>query len=436
MKDAASAARGLLLLACLSVLSAGAARAQGVTTASMNGFVTDEAGEPLPGANVVAVHEPSGTTYGAATRSGGAYTIPNMRVGGPYTVTASYVSFEAQTETDVSLSLGQTLRLDFALAEDALELEGIEVTAEEDEVLNADRTGAATYVDPAEIAQLPSISRSTRDLTRLDPRSDGNFSFAGRNWLYNNVTLDGSYFNNPFGLDDPAPGGQAGAEPVPYNAIEQVQVSLAPFDVRDGGFTGASINQVTKSGTNQFRGTLYTFYRDENLIGNTVSGNTVVANPELTFNQVGFSVGGPIVEDKLFFFVNGELSRRDDPGANFAPDTDDTVAFGESRVQASDLEAIRSRLARSLRLRARRVRRVYPRDRQQQAARQAGLEPEHEQQPLAPLELPRRLPRSAGESGGDLVRGHRAGPEREQPAVPERRLPHQQRAELVRVRAQ
>ena len=334
----------LLPLACLSLFATGTARAQGVTTASMNGFVTDEAGEPLPGANVVAVHEPSGTTYGAATRAGGAYTIPNMRVGGPYTVTASYVSFRPRTETDVTLSLGQTLRLDFELAEDALELEGVEITAEEDEVLNADRTGAATYVDPTEVARLPSISRSTRDLTRIDPRSDGNFSFAGRNWLYNNVTLDGSYFNNPFGLDDPAPGGQAGAEPVPYDAIEQVQVSLAPFDVREGGFTGASINQVTKSGTNQFQGTLYTFYRDENLIGNTVGGNTVVANPELAFNQVGFSVGGPIVRDRLFFFVNGELSRRDDPGANFAPNTDGDVDFGESRVRASDLEAISDRL--------------------------------------------------------------------------------------------
>ena len=114
---------------------------------------------------------------------------------------------------------------------------------------------------------LPSIKRSTRDLTRLDPRSDGNFAFAGRNWLYNNVSLDGSYFNNPFGLDDPAPGGQTNAEPVPYDAVEQVQVSLAPFDVREGGFTGANINTVTKSGTNRLRGSLYSFGRNEALLG-------------------------------------------------------------------------------------------------------------------------------------------------------------------------
>ena len=131
------------------------------------------------------------------------------------------------------------------------------MTAAEDEVLNAGRTGAATFISPEQVELLPSIKRSTRDLTRLDPRSDGNFSFAGRNWLYNNVSLDGSYFNNPFGLDDPAPGGQTNAEPVPYDAVEQVQVSLAPFDVREGGFTGANINTVTKSGTNDFRGSVY-----------------------------------------------------------------------------------------------------------------------------------------------------------------------------------
>ena len=348
MENTALAARVLLSLACAAFLITGTARAQGVTTASLSGFVADETGAPLVGANVVAVHEPSKTSYGATTRAGGAYTIANMRVGGPYTIVCFVTSrarFKPQALTGVTLSLGQALQLDFTLVPATGELEGVMVAAKEDEVFNADRTGAVTYVDPTEVARLPSITRSTRDLTRLDPRSDGNFSFAGRNWLYNNVTLDGSYFNNPFGLDDPAPGGQAGAEPVPYDAIEQVQVSLAPFDVREGGFTGASINQVTKSGTNELKATLYTFYRDENLIGNTVRGNAVVANPELAFNQVGFSAGGPIIRDRLFFFVNGERSRRDDPGTHFTPDTDGTIAFGETRVRASDLAVISDRLA-------------------------------------------------------------------------------------------
>ena len=321
--------------------------AQGVTRAAMSGIVTDEAGQPLPGANVVAIHVPSGTQYGSSTRVEGNYNIPNMRVGGPYRVSVSFIGFNDQTEEDVFLSLGQNLRLDFQLSESAVELEGIEVSAEQDEVLNASRTGAATFVSPEQVAQLPSINRSTRDLIRLDPRNDGNLSFGGRNWLYNNISLDGSYFNNPFGLDDPAPGGQAGAEPVPYESVEQVQVSIAPFDVREGGFTGANVNTVTKSGTNEFKGSVYTYLRNENFVGNEVSGQTVVANPDLSFNQSGFTLSGPIIQNKLFFFINGELERRDDPGSNFVADRDGNVDFGESRVNASTMDEI-SRILRDV----------------------------------------------------------------------------------------
>ena len=186
----------------------------------------------------VAVHLPSGTEYRATARTGGAYSLLNMRVGGPYRVTATMIGFQPKTAENVELNLGETQRVDLALEPQVVELEEIAVTAAADDILDAGRTGAATYVSPEQVELLPSIKRSTRDLTRLDPRSDGNFSFAGRNWLYNNVSLDGSYFNNPFGLDDPAPGGQTNAEPVPYDAVEQVQVSLAPFDIREGGFTG------------------------------------------------------------------------------------------------------------------------------------------------------------------------------------------------------
>lgn len=341
--------RSLRLLAPLLalVLALGfaprAAEAQGVTTSAINGFVTGEDGTPLPDAMVLAVHVPSGTEYRTAARTGGAFSLLNMRVGGPYRVTASMIGFRPRTEENVQLSLGQTLRLDLVLGAQAVELEEIAVTAERDEVLDAGRTGAATYIDPRQVEVLPSIKRSTRDLTRLDPRSDGNFSFAGRNWLYNNVSLDGSYFNNPFGLDDPAPGGQTNAEPVPYDAVEQVQVSLAPFDVREGGFTGANINTVTKSGTNNLRGSLYTFGRNEALLGNTVRGSEVVANPDLSFIQSGFSLSGPLVRDKLFFFVNAELERTDDPGTNFAA-SQGSPGFGISRVEASVMDAIRQRM--------------------------------------------------------------------------------------------
>src|SRR4030042_3265904 len=250
--------------------------AQGVTTAALSGIVTTEEGEPLPGANVIVVHEPSGTQYGASTRTNGLSNLPNLKIGGPYSVTVSFVGYRTQKVEDIFLNIGQNLRLDYVLESEAVEISEVSVVSELDEILNSTRTGAETSISPRQVQELPTIKRSTRDLTRLDPRSDGNFSFAGKNWLYNNISLDGSYFNNPFGLDDPAPGGQTNAEPVPYDAVEQVQVSIAPFDVREGGFTGAGINNVTKSGTNQLKGSIYTFYRNESLIGNTVSGQDVI----------------------------------------------------------------------------------------------------------------------------------------------------------------
>ncbi|HSH76608.1 MAG TPA: carboxypeptidase regulatory-like domain-containing protein, partial [Longimicrobiales bacterium] len=323
-------------------LSAPGLVAQGVTTGALSGFVVSTEGQPLEGSVVLAVHTPSGTRYSTLTRATGAYSLPNMRVGGPYTVSAQMIGHETGTQEGIVVQLGQTVQVDFDLVPSAVQLGAIVVTA--DQTLNADRTGAATFVEPEAVAQLPSVRRSTRDLIRTDPRNDGNFSFAGRNWLFNNVSLDGSYFSNPFGLDDPAPGGQANAEPIPFEAVEQVQVSVAPFDVRQGGFTGANVNTVTKSGTNDFQASAYTYYRNESLIGNQVRGQDVIANPDLGFNQSGFTAGGPIQRDKLFFFLNGELERRDDPGSDFVADTDGDEDFGESRVSAATMDAIRDRM--------------------------------------------------------------------------------------------
>jgi hypothetical protein len=332
-----------LLLAGFLLFAPATLPGQGVTTSALNGLVSSEQGPPIAQANVLAVHLPSGTQYRAVARGGGAYAILNMRVGGPYRVTVTYIGYQPKTENDVFLSLGQTFRLDFRLKPQAVQLAGLEVTATQDVVLNAGRTGAATFIDPTKVALMPSVKRSTRDLIRLDPRSDGNFSFAGRNWLYNNISLDGSYFNNPYGLDDPAPGGQSSAEPVPYDAVEQVQVSIAPFDVREGGFTGANINTVTKSGTNSFHGSLYSFYRNDALEGNSVRGSPVVANPDLKYLQSGFAFSGPIQRNKLFFYLNAELERTDDPGTNFAA-SHGTTGFGISRVEASVMDAIRQRM--------------------------------------------------------------------------------------------
>ncbi len=320
--------------------------AQGVTTATINGFVSDSDGSPLPGANVIAVHEPSGTRYGASTRESGVFILPSLKIGGPYTVTVSFIGFNTITKSGIYLNIGQVLKLDFKMTSESVELGELVVTGEVDNVLNSDRTGAETYINADEVIALPSIKRSTRDLTRLDPRSDGNFSFGGKNWLYNNYSVDGSYFNNPFGLDNPSPGGQTNAEPLPYDAIEQVQVSIAPYDVREGGFTGAGINTVTKSGTNNFQGSIYTFYRNESMQGDKV-GDAVIINPKLSFNQYGFTVSGPIIKNKLFFFINGELERREDPGTNFTADTDGDPTnndAGTSRVQASVMDQIRQRM--------------------------------------------------------------------------------------------
>jgi hypothetical protein len=321
---------------------------QGVTTAALSGIVADQNGTPLENAIITAVHEPTGTSYRGTTRAGGSYTILNMRIGGPYRVTATLIGYQPHSESNITLALGQNLRVDFHLVAQAVTVSGIEVAARHDEVLNADRTGAATFIDQELVQVMPSIKRSTRDLTRLDPRSDGNMAFGGRNWLYNNISVDGSYFSNSFGLDDPAPGGQTNAEPVPYDAVEQVQVSIAPYDVRQGGFTGANINTVTRSGSNEMRGTAYSFYRTDALQGNSVSGQPVVANPSLSYVQTGFSLGGPLMRNRLFFYFNAELERTSDPGSDFVACTTTcgaaTQPLGVSRVRADTMNAIRQRM--------------------------------------------------------------------------------------------
>ena len=330
----------LVVSLCLAL--PGVLRAQGVTTSAVSGIVTDTSGVPIEGATVLAIHTPSGTQYRARSRSSGAYTLPNVRVGGPYRITTTFIGFQPGNADDVFLVLGETRRLDFRLIRVAAQLTGTRIVATRE--AEAVRTGAATVVDTLQVVAMPSIKRSTRDLTRIDPRSDGNYSFAGRNWLFNSITLDGSYFNNSFGLDDPAPGGQASAEPVPFDAVEQVQVAIAPFDVRQSGFTGASVNIVTKSGTNDFRGSAYYFGRNDALQGNKVSGAEVLANPSLKFLQSGVSLGGPIIRNKLFFFANGEVERTDNPGTNFVASRNGATGFGISRVSADTMDMIRDRL--------------------------------------------------------------------------------------------
>lgn len=314
-----------------------------VTTATITGLVTDDKGETLIGATVVATHTPSGTYYGTTTRADGRYTLPNLRVGGPYTVEVTYTGYKAQTNDGLQLSVGQKLPLNFKLLSADNTLGEVTVSAYANDVVNNQRTGAATNIGSEQIRNLPTISRSAADYYRLNPQSDGN-SFGGRNDQFNNFSLDGTIFNNPFGLDAATPGGQTDAQPVSLDAIEQIQVALAPYDVTQAGFTGAAINAVTKSGTNEFKGTVFGFFRNQDMIGGKIKDTKSPVN-DLTQGQYGFSLGGPIVKNKLFFFANAEIERRQDLGtAGFVAGRPGLSGANVSRVTAADLELVRDAL--------------------------------------------------------------------------------------------
>ncbi len=309
-----------------------------VTTAGLSGRVTsaDEGG--LLAATVTATHIPSGTFYGVTTQSDGSYTIPNMRIGGPYTVVVSYLGYETQELKDVYLSLGQKLKLNFELISEGVSMDEVTVTGTLDPSLNGKKTGSATFIGSDQLQNLPTISRSAEDYTRLNPMSAEGGSFAGRNDQFNNYSLNGTIFNNPFGLDAATPGGQSDAQPVSLDAIDQIAVNIAPYDVTQSGFTGASINAVTKSGSNRLEGTVYGFFRNSDMTGGTVNG-TEVPKGDLNSFQSGFAIGGPIIKDKIFFFANLERTKRSDLGSLFEPNTG-SGANNESRVLASDMQMV------------------------------------------------------------------------------------------------
>ncbi len=313
-----------------------------VTTSNIRGTVVDDQNVPLLGANVVAVHTPTGTRYGAITNEDGRYNLLNLRVGGPYEVTISYVGFRDQVRNDVFLSLGKTFSYDAQLISESQALEEVILVGDQGGTFGSDRTGSETSLGRRELTRLPTITRSAADFTRLEPTSDGN-SFGGRNNQYNNFSLDGSIFNNPFGLDAATPGGQTNAQPISLDAIDQIQVSLAPYDVTQAGFTGASVNAVTKSGTNEIHGTVYGFYRNEDLTGSKVDGEDIFV-PDLSQTQFGFSVGGPIIKNKLFFFANFERDQREDLGSNFEADRGQG-GNNVARVSAADMIAVSDALA-------------------------------------------------------------------------------------------
>ncbi|MBT8289862.1 MAG: carboxypeptidase regulatory-like domain-containing protein [Muriicola sp.] len=313
-----------------------------VTTSAIRGTVFEGDNQPLFGANVVAVHTPTGTKYGAISNQDGRYNLPNLRIGGPYEITVSYVGYKSQIQTDVFLTLGKTTILEFNLISESQALDEVVVTYDQTGTFGSDRTGAETSVGRRELTRLPTISRSASDFIRLDPQASSGasgLSFGGRNDQYNNFSLDGAIFNNPFGLDAATPGGQTNAQPISLDAIDQIQVTTAPYDVTQSGFTGASVNAVTKSGTNEFYGTAYGFFRNDDLTGGKINGDDVFKTG-LEQTQYGFSLGGPIVKNKLFFFVNFERDELTELGTDgFVPNTG-TGDINESRVSLSDFQLV------------------------------------------------------------------------------------------------
>ncbi len=315
----------LLLLSAALVLITGELFAQGSTTASMRGRITDNNGEGLPGAAVKAVHTPTGSEWGNVTDLDGYFRLPNLNVGGPYTVTISFVGFETKTKENIYLTLGQTYNLNDNLEENTTELEAVIISANQGDIFDGNRTGAATFVGTESIETLPTVGRSIGDFVRLTPQasitegSDGlSLSIGGQNNRYNAIYIDGAVNNDVFGLAGSGTnGGQTGVTPISLDAIEQFNVSVAPFDVRQSGFAGGSISAVTRSGTNEFEGSAYYYFQNEKLSGVTPQEDDEdlesLRLPDFSSQTYGFRLGGPVVKNKLFFFVNAELQRDEVP---------------------------------------------------------------------------------------------------------------------------
>ncbi len=322
---------------------------QGTTTSTLIGSIIDQSGEALIGATITAIHTPSGTFYGTGTDLSGNYRIDNMRVGGPYTITASYVGQEDLTQDNVYLRLGETRTQNLVLGSGAIQLDEITVVGQSGSVgLN---TGSSTSISTEQIENMPTLGRNLTDYTRLTPQArstfDGGVSFGGQNNRYNAIYVDGAVNNDVFGLaGNGQNGGQTGIAPFSIDAIEQIQVVLSPYDVSYGGFAGGGINAVTKSGTNCFTGSAYVFNQNQGLAGKTngkiaerlaLSQNVDIDSidrnrlDDFSSNLYGLSLGGPILKDKAFFFLNAEIQRDETP-APFSGEYDGDTSLDSLQV--------------------------------------------------------------------------------------------------------
>jgi hypothetical protein len=342
--------RSKLLLLFTILLLGSCAFAQTITNGTITGQVIDQQKAVLPGATVVAVHTETGTTYEAITQNDGRYTMQAVRIGGPYVVKASMGKFQTQEKGNITVGLGETQEVNFVLQIEGI-TETVTVTAEA-QVFDLARAGTASNVPTRVIEELPTIQRSINDFARTSPHFNTNtdsaggsdmISVAGRNNRYNNMQIDGAVNNDVFGLASTGtPGGQTGTQPVSLDAIQEIQLVVSPYDVRQGGFSGGSINAVTKSGSNAFHGTGYFFGRDQRFV-NSIPSVTSVANPTAVDTKVGpfsdkqggFSVGGPIVKNKLFFFANLDWARKTTPAGYSIDGTS-----GQKFDKASDIQPV------------------------------------------------------------------------------------------------
>ncbi|MCW3087169.1 MAG: cell envelope biosis protein OmpA, partial [Sediminibacterium sp.] len=306
-----------------ALLIAFASMAQ-VTSGSITGTVNTNTGAGLEGAVVTATHTPSGTSYKTITKKGGSFNLPGIRVGGPYVVKVEYVGLKTETIQDIHIALGDPYTLSVALNDATASLTEVVVLAQRSRNV-ADKTGTTTVIGQRQLTTLPSISRSISDFTRLTPQAGSSTSassqnsLGGRDGRFNNVTVDGANLNNNFGLStDPLPGG--GANPISLDAIDQISINIAPYDVRQSNFTGGNIAAVTKSGTNTFKGSAYTFYKNQAYVGTKLKDLELSALSATKSNIYGGTLGGPIIKNKLFFFVNYEYEKKTNPPATtFTP---------------------------------------------------------------------------------------------------------------------
>jgi hypothetical protein len=311
-----------------------------VTTSTLTGKITETDGQPLPGATIVATHVPSGTLYGASANIQGQYSIQGMRPGGPYTVNVTFVGYQTQSYTEITLSLGENTTLNSTMVPTTTEMTEVTVIGYATSKFNTTQTGAVTNISNTQIANLPTVSRSITDVTRLSPYGGSGMTFVGSDGRTANFTVDGANFNNNFGLSSALPGG---GNPISIEAIQELQVVIAPYDVRQTNFIGGGVNAITKSGTNTFKASAYAYHRNENMRGDAVYGQQIAGARDVDRNTLyGFTFGGPIVKNKLFLFVNGEMAKTPTVVTRWRASTDGVADADNyiSRTTVNDLQTV------------------------------------------------------------------------------------------------